>query len=165
METPNGSPISGKEGSPIELELAARWTKNYRDKHPGETISQFFGKEILQKILAQENCLGIRFYYAHDKPLNGWQRFSVSLSNFILKVIGNVDGNKHLIITGVTNDGKDQIHEKELEANMAAPAPGAASKIMGVTGQNKHTVGEMSNPCPGSPGCPQNVLTGSNATN
>src|SRR5450631_3480863 len=100
METQKQSPITGKEGSAIKLDVAASWTKNYRDKHPGETISQFFGKEILETILAQEHCLGLRFYYAHDKELSGWQRFIVSISNFLLKVIGNIDGNKHLIIAG-----------------------------------------------------------------
>ena len=69
METQRENPITGKEGSPIDLDVAANWTKNYRDKHPKETISQFFGKEILEKILTQENCLGIRFYYAYDKPV------------------------------------------------------------------------------------------------
>lgn len=156
METQREMLITGKEGSQIELNLAASWTKNYRDKHPGETISQFFGKEILEKILAQENCLGIRFYYAHDKPLSGWQRFVVSVSNFILKVIGGIEGNKHLVITGVISDGTDQISEKGHETPSPPPAPG----MMAAAGTYKYVVGEQSAPCPGSPGCPTNVLTG-----
>jgi hypothetical protein len=165
METQKENPITGREGSPIKLDVAASWTKNYRDKHPGETLSQFFGKEILEKILAQENCLGIRFYYAHDKPLSSWQRFTVSVSNFILKVIGNIDGEKHLIITGVVNDGNDQLSEKGLEEAASAPASGlaaaAAPRLMALAA-NAYTVGEQSSPCPGSPGCPKNVLTGGN---
>jgi hypothetical protein len=167
METQKENPVTGREGSPIKLDVAASWTKNYREKHPGETISQFFGKEILEKILAQENCLGIRFYYAHDKPLNGWQRFTVSVSNFILKVIGNIDGEKHLIITGVVSDGNDQLSEKGLEEAVTAPASESmtaaapAPKLMAVTAP-AYTVGEQSSPCPGSPGCPKNVLTGGN---
>jgi len=157
METQKENPITGREGSPIKLDVAANWTKNYRDKHPGETISQFFGKEILGKILAQENCLGIRFYYAHDKPLGSWQRFIVSVSNFILKVIGNIDGEKHLIITGVISDGNDQLSEKGPEEVAAAPTPG----LMAVAAM-ANTIGEQSSPCPGSPGCPKNVLTGGN---
>ena len=157
METQKENPVTGREGSPIKLDVAASWTKNYRDKHPGETISQFFGKEIIGKILAQENCLGIRFYYAHDKPLSSWQRFIVSVSNFILKVIGNIDGEKHLIITGVVSDGNDQLSEKGLEEAVTAPTPGLMA-----AGAPKYTVGEQSSPCPGSPGCPKNVLTGGN---
>jgi hypothetical protein len=167
METQKENPVTGREGCPIKLDVAASWTKNYREKHPGETISQFFGKEILGKILAQENCLGIRFYYAHDKPLSSWQRFIVSVSNFILKVIGNIDGEKHLIITGVVSDGNDQLSEQDLEEAVTAPAPelmtaaAPAPRLMAV-GANAYTVGEQSSPCPGSPGCPKNVLTGGN---
>ncbi|HEY2583424.1 MAG TPA: hypothetical protein VGI43_16550 [Mucilaginibacter sp.] len=149
METQRENPITGKEGSPIELDVAANWTKNYRDKHPKETISQFFGKEILEKILTQENCLGIRFYYAYDKPLSGWQRCTISIANFITKVIGNVDGEKHLVIVGAMSDGSDQIAAKHFDTNMMTTA-------------SPYTVAQLSAPCPGSPGCPKNVLSGDN---
>ena len=78
--------LTGKEGKDFDLETAAKWTKNHRDKHPNETISHFFGREILQKILAQENCVGIRFYYAYDE-----------------------EGKKHLVITGAKSDGSDLV--------------------------------------------------------
>ncbi|HEY4323179.1 MAG TPA: hypothetical protein VGN20_04315 [Mucilaginibacter sp.] len=152
METQRENPITGKEGSPIDLDVAANWTRNYRDKHPKEIISEFFGKEILEKILTQENCLGIRFYYAYDKPLSGWQRCTISIANFITKVLGNVDGEKHLIIVGAMSDGSDQLNVK----HNAVPEE---NKMM-LASAALHTVGEMSQPCPGSPGCPSNVLTG-----
>jgi hypothetical protein len=129
--------ITGREGSPIDLELAASWTKHYRDRHPEETISQFFGKEILENILAQPGCLGIRFYYAYDEPHGG---------------------KKHLIIAGAMADGTDQIHTQPLEVEAAAE-PGA-EPVAGGAAPKLYTVGEMSSPCPGSPGCPTNVLTG-----
>ncbi len=135
MENQKESPVTGREGSPIELELAASWTKHYRDNHPGQTISQFFGKEILEKILAQRDCLGIRFYYAYDKPKGG---------------------KPHLIIAGVMRDGNDQIHE---EAPEAVAAPGA-KPLMGGPAPKLYIIGEQSSPCPGSPGCPSNVLSG-----
>jgi hypothetical protein len=157
METQKQSPITGKEGSEIELEVAASWTKNYRDKHPGETVSQFFGKEILEKILAQPNCLGIRFYYAHDKPLSGWQRFIVSISNFLLKVVANIEGEKHLIMAGAMSDGNDQLPKKLSNPPLAAAA---APGVAGGQGQQMLVVADQSLPCPGRPGCPQNVLAG-----
>jgi len=122
--------ITGKEGGPIKLDEAASWTKNYREKHPGETISQFFGREILERILAQEDCLGIRFYYALDHQ-----------------------GKKHLVITGVVSDGNDQINEDQQdEASAAAPAAGTpAHKI--------YEIGDQSTPCPGSVNCPHNKLS------
>jgi hypothetical protein len=150
--------LTGQEGGEFDLDMAASWTKNYRDKHPGETLSQFFGKDILQAILAQENCLGIRFYYAFDKPLNGWQRFTVAISNFILKVIGNIEGGKHLIITGAISTGLDLLPEPKSAAPVGQPMEKV--ELMGVTtGSKKYLLGQISSPCPGSPGCPQNMLT------
>jgi hypothetical protein len=133
MDNQSKSPITGSEGAAIEVKQAASWTKNYRDKSPGQPISQFFGKEILEKILSQEGCLGIRFYYALDN-----------------------DGKKHLIITGAMSDGTDQIGGKEYEA----PVGDATRNVLTAAQQKLYTVGEMSAPCPGSPGCPINVLTG-----
>jgi hypothetical protein len=157
METQkNDNPITGREGEEIDLQLAANWTKNYREKHPGETISQFFGKEILQKILSQENCLGIRFYYAHDKPLNGWKRFIVAVCKFISKVIGNIEGEKHLIITGVLSTGMDQLPGIKGPAAENQPTANVELKAYTVA---SYTLGEMSTPCPGSAGCPQNALS------
>jgi hypothetical protein len=126
MDTGTKNSITGKEGGPIGLSEAAAWTKNYRDKFPDETISQFFGKEILQSTLAQGGCMGIRFYYAYD-----------------------TNGAKHLIITGVNADGTDQIAGSLDIAFIAEAAGGGGGGI-----------GDQSTPCPGTPGCPQNVLTG-----
>jgi hypothetical protein len=153
METlQNEIHLTGKEGGEFDLNVAASWTQNYRHKHPGETISHFFGKEILQKILAQEGCQGIRFYHAHSKPLNGWQRSMVSLSNFLLKVVGNIEGDKHLIITGATADGKDQINQVGESLTTA--------ELKAVTTHKTYMVGDQSSPCPGSPGCPKSLLAG-----
>jgi hypothetical protein len=58
--------FTGDEAEPIPLDLAARWTRNYRDKHPNETKAHFFGRNIVQKILDQESCMGIRVFYALD---------------------------------------------------------------------------------------------------
>jgi hypothetical protein len=125
MDSATTNPITGKEGGPIGLSEAATWTKNYRDKFPDDTISQFFGKEILQSTLAQAGCMGIRFYYAYDPA-----------------------GAKHLIITGVNADGTDQITGSLDIAFIAEDGGGGGG------------TGDQSAPCPGTPGCPQNVLTG-----
>jgi hypothetical protein len=145
--------LTGKEGEEFDLELAASWTKNYRHKHPGETVSHFFGKEILQKILAQEGCQGIRFYHAHSKPLNSWQRSIVAVSNFLTKVVGNIEGEKHLIIIGAASDGTDQIDKEVAEAL-------SRGELKSLKVQKKYMVGDQSAPCPGSPGCPQGILAG-----
>lgn len=143
--------LTGKEGGEFDLDIAAKWTQNYRHKHPGETVSHFFGKTILQQILAQDDCQGIRFYYGYTKPLNGWQRSMVSLSNFVLKVLGNIEGEKHLVIVGAGSDGKDQIDIAVLEAL-------SRDELKSYTGTKTYLLGDQSIPCPGQPGCPQGVL-------
>ena len=117
--------FTGKEGGPIDLHEAAGWTKNYREKHPGETISHLFGKEILHSILGQDGCVGIRFYHAYDHS-----------------------GNKHIIIVGVTSDGKELLVE-EIDVETSG---GANHQLFGA--------GDQSTPCPGSPGCPTGLLSG-----
>jgi len=87
METEKKSIITGKEGGPIDPHVAAGWTKSFRDKHPGETISHLFGREILESILAQDGCVALRFYHAYDH-----------------------NGKTHLVISGVNHDGSDQVH-------------------------------------------------------
>ena len=142
------SPLTGREGSEIKLNIAAEWTKYHRERNPGGVISQFFGQEILNKILQQPDCIGIRFYYANSKPQSGWQRF-------IKKCFGMDEGEVHLIITGVTKEGTDQLpqtgeHVEEIHALKSSAAAGSSGG----------TVGEQSVPCPGGIGCPQNTLTG-----
>ena len=129
METERKPIITGREGGPIAPEVAASWTKNYREKHPGDTISQFFGREILERILSQEGCRGIRFYYAYDH-----------------------NGKRHLVIAGVEDTGMDQVHHESHEKHTAAPATHAPVHRL-------YEVGDQSSPCPGSPGCPKGLLS------
>jgi len=58
------SAVNGTVGEPISLATAKQWAANYRKSNPGETLGHFFGFEIIQQILNQENCVGIRIYYA-----------------------------------------------------------------------------------------------------
>jgi len=160
---PTPNVLTGREGEPFDLELSAIWTKNYRDRHPGETISHFFGKEIIEKIMAQEGCLGIRIYYANNKPINGWQRAMVAASNFMLKVIGNIDGEKHIIITGATSNGNDMLHTTAKPSpaiGLLTPNFEQATIMVGTLSPHLvDTIGQQAMPCPGSPGCPHNILT------
>lgn len=58
--------FTGNENHNITLPEAAQMTENYRNAHPGATKAFFYGKEALQSILNQANCVGIRIYYAQD---------------------------------------------------------------------------------------------------
>ncbi len=151
-------PITGLEGSSIDLTTAADWTRNHRERHPKSTISQFFGKNILQKILDQPNCMGIRIYYANSDGLNGWQKFILAIANFLINVVADAHGEKHVIITGVSMDGKDQLPPPS-GAGATGTAHVQAFQSYTPEGGN-NTLGEQAAPCPGSPGCPQNPLTG-----
>ena len=70
--------FTGKEGSPITLEEAQEMIGRYRTKYiteqgseiPNNTVSVFMGREIIQRILDQENCVGIRAYYGE---IDGYQ--------------------------------------------------------------------------------------------
>jgi|MLJW01.1.fsa_nt_gi hypothetical protein len=138
METESKTHVTGKEGGLIKLDVAASWTKNYREKHPGQTISHLFGKELLENILNQEGCAGIRFYYAYDH-----------------------DGKKHLVLTGVKSNGTDQTGEEYCDSTGVPLPPEGLAKV-GVTAPvlNTNGVGDQSVPCPGSPGCPKGLLSG-----
>lgn len=60
--------FDGTVGDPIDLAVALKWTENYRAtiENPEQRLSHFFGFEIIQEILSQESCVGIRMYYALD---------------------------------------------------------------------------------------------------
>jgi len=163
METQSRtSPITGKEGAEIELALAAEWTKNHRAKHPHTSISQFFGIEILQRLLQQPGCLGIRIYYANSLKLNGWQKFIVSIANFLTKSVAAV-GEDHFILVGATAEGLDQLpKDGKVEIATSNVQPQAfTSNVAAPNTATQDLVVEQSHPCPGSAGCPKNVLTGS----
>jgi hypothetical protein len=163
METKERTfPITGKEGAEIDLNVAVDWTKNHRHRHPGGILSQFFGIEILQRLLNQPDCLGIRIYYANSKPLNGWQRFFVSVGNFFIKVVADAEGEKHFILSGVTKEGKDQLPEPLKGNNVAGNVAAHALVAAAPAGMAQQSIlVEQAHPCPGSSGCPDNVLTGS----
>lgn len=157
METREGvSLLTGKEGAEIAVTVAAGWTKNYRNRNPGSVISQFFGFEILQRILQQPDCTGIRIYYANSASLSAWQRFILAIANFLIKDVANAEGELHLVLAGVTPDGSDQIPGSDMGIETFALKIDTAS----AAAPSASILGEQSVPCPGGAGCPTNVLTG-----
>lgn len=135
METKGNDPVlTGKEGKEFDVETSANWTKNYREKHPDETVSHFFGKEIVQKILDQDGCMGVRIYHANDEQ-----------------------GKKHVIIVGADQHGND-IHphvEKDGKMMHVSLSKSEMREVKAPEAvQTGGVVGEMSTPCPGGKGCP-----------
>ncbi len=67
MPNPNISPNTGGQ---IPLAQAIQWTTNFRTANPGKVKAHFFGSIIINDILAQPNCIGIRMYNALDDTNN-----------------------------------------------------------------------------------------------
>lgn len=104
----------GSEGAAIELSTAAQWTKNYREKissenHEGQKIkAHFFGRKILQEILDQEGCMGIRMYHANDD-----------------------NGQKQIILVGATADGEDMVEGTIADKSTFCPPDCVVSELNG----------------------------------
>jgi len=65
--------FTGNEDHSITLADAAVLTKKYRDSVPdGSRKGGFFGRAALEAILAQDTCVGIRYYHGindRDEPV------------------------------------------------------------------------------------------------
>ena len=63
--------VTGKEEHHISLEAAAALTAAHRNgaggKAMGGIVGGLFGRGIIDEILAQPGCVGIRYYYGRDK--------------------------------------------------------------------------------------------------
>jgi hypothetical protein len=71
-------------GEQISHELAAKMVKNHHDVHSiDESNSYYIGKNIIEQMLAQPGCVGIRFFDAL-----------------------NESGNKTLVYVGIDSKGK-----------------------------------------------------------
>jgi hypothetical protein len=57
--------FTGNEDHKISLEDASRLTKNYRlGVGSGAQLGGFFGKTAIKAIIDQDECVGLRIYYA-----------------------------------------------------------------------------------------------------
>lgn len=66
--------FNGNEGEFISLDEASQMTARYRNTiQPGEVIGQFIGRDLIEQILAQNECVGLRIYYGLDE--NGEKSF------------------------------------------------------------------------------------------
>lgn len=81
--------VTGTEGGAISKETAERWINRYRNSVPkGVVTAHLFGRQIIDQVLAQQGCVGVRIYYATDD-----------------------NGAKQLVVYGVNNlgDGIEQV--------------------------------------------------------
>src|SRR5579859_114779 len=77
-------PFNKTVGRPIDRLIAIRWIGNFATANPNSSCSEYFIQaSALQKIMGNNNCVGISLYYAQDTP-----------------------GNLHIIPIGVDGAGK-----------------------------------------------------------
>ncbi|HLK96341.1 MAG TPA: hypothetical protein VK364_01105 [Hymenobacter sp.] len=58
--------FTGQEHHDVTLNDAAAMTKRYRDASINPIKGGFFGRDAIEAILAQTDCVGMRFYFALD---------------------------------------------------------------------------------------------------
>ncbi|HET6253035.1 MAG TPA: hypothetical protein VFE32_03140 [Puia sp.] len=73
-------------GEAISHELAADFIKAYEEAYPGENRGYHLGRNIIDQILAQPGCAGMRFYYGL-----------------------NEEGQKTLVYVGIDAEGNDLV--------------------------------------------------------
>lgn len=95
--------FDGTEGAEESRSKAETWTAAYRTANPGETIAHFFGRDILEDILKQNNCKGIRIYY------------------------GLNNGTKKLLLVGADANEDDLLGEGDIVANASVQCPTSTS--------------------------------------
>lgn len=81
-------------GEQISHETAADFVKAYELAHPGELRGYTLGRNIIDQILAQPGCTGMRFYYGM-----------------------NEEGQKTLVYVGMDADGKDLVKKTMVMEN------------------------------------------------
>lgn len=79
-------------GEEISHELATDFVKSYHQKHPNDMIAYHVGRNIIDQILAQPGCVGLRFYNAL-----------------------NEEGRKTLVYVGIDASGKDIVKKVVVE--------------------------------------------------
>lgn len=94
-------------GKNIGYEAGAKMIKNHYDQHPDDVVAHFMGRNIIENILSQPGCVGIRFFHGLNEL-----------------------GIRQLVLVGVDKDGKnileykigDEKH-KGIVADMAKACP------------------------------------------
>ncbi|MBD2768075.1 hypothetical protein IC235_09250 [Hymenobacter sp. BT664] len=126
------TPFTGAEASPLDLRTAARWTATERRQNPDQARAFFFGRDIIERILAQPGCMGLRVHYAIDPST----------------------GQRHLLIVGADAEQNDQLPPleptRESTARSAAPPEAAteSAETIDETTIPDYIIAEMAIPCP-----------------
>ena len=89
--------FDGTEGGQISKQQGATMTAAHRTANPNDRKGHFMGKEILNQILAQDGCKGIRVYHGL-----------------------NSSGERELVFVGADSNENDML---DLVADLSKPCP------------------------------------------
>jgi hypothetical protein len=79
-------------GEEIGQELGAKFVKDFQDAHPEEIPGYFIGRNIIDQMLAQPDCVGIRFYNAlNEAGQKTLVYVSIDSKNNIIKEITSIN--------------------------------------------------------------------------
>lgn len=90
-------------GENIGQELGAKMVKDFQDSFPNENQWHFVGRTIMEEIMNQPNCAGIRFYNGLDE-----------------------EGQKTLVLVGIDKEGQIISEYSTISTN------GKINKIQGI---------------------------------
>ncbi len=90
--------FNGTEGKVISLADGAEMTQDWRNEHATQTKAVFFGKDAIESLLEQPECVGIRMYYGI-----------------------NESNDYTLVLVGVTED-EDDMTEIVINAGVRCPS-------------------------------------------
>jgi hypothetical protein len=99
-------------GGEISMETAIEFTKAYAEAHPNENLSYHLGRNIIEQILAQPGCVGMRFYYGY-----------------------NNEGQKTLVYVGLDANGNDLVKQTMVTENgVMMSEQGVVADLIGLGG-------------------------------
>jgi len=102
--------FKGNEGEKITIEEAVKFTENYRNSEKAEAIkAEFIGKDLVEEILGQEKCVGLRLYFGKNEK-----------------------GDLNIVVVGADEDGNDLY--QGVIAEKLPPCPpycGTSSPLLG----------------------------------
>ncbi len=95
--------FTGKENHDITLEEGKKYISNFNTKMAAANKTEFkkggfFGKDAIEKLLAQDGAVGLRYYYGEDE-----------------------DGNENLVLVAADADQNDMTQGLMIEKSRPCP--------------------------------------------
>lgn len=112
-------PLYPNDGKPIGRDKVERMLNKYNEHHPDkdEVKAEFFGRDVIEEILKQKDCVGIRIYYAYTENAEPGR---LKLDKRLLLVGAREDGSN---IWSIGSAGKDGAEGGGIVADDGKPCP------------------------------------------